>query len=368
MIPVQPNRIIRAGWNVTVISSPPAGWIPIDAQQVHQVLVFRALQIGDLLCAVPALQALRRALPVAHIALIGLPWATQFAQRYAGLIDEFIAFPGHPQLPERPSDRQGWPSLRRRLRARCADLAIQLQGSGELSNPIVRELGARVTVGYTRHTEVDGAGFFPYPDHGHESARLLALMAALGFETSGCQLSFPLLPADEAAWQATALAMPVQDKGYVCVHPGARDPARRWPVEAFARVADHLAAAFGVQVVLTGSTDEQALVRHVAKTMRHGSIQAALPWSIGAMAACMKGARLLVCNDSGVSHLAAGLGLPSVVVFRRDARERWAPPDRRLHRCVLDADGDRSDRVIAAARDLMHRPSAMGSGVDRYTS
>ncbi len=82
----------------------------------------------------------------------------------------------------------------------------------------------------------------------------------------------------------------------------------------------------------------------------------------------MKGARLLVCNDSGVSHLAAGVGLPSVVVFRRDARERWAPPDRRLHRSVLDADGDRSDRVIAAARDLMHLPSAMGSGVDRYTS
>ncbi len=342
---------------------------------MSEVLVFRALQVGDLLCAVPALQALRRALPVAHIALIGLPWATQFAQRYAGLIDEFIPFPGHAQLPERSADPHGWPSFRRRMRARCADLAIQLQGSGELSNPIVRELGARVTVGHARQAEGEGAGFFSYPDHGHESTRLLALMAALGFATDGCRLSFPLLPADEAEWQATALAMCVQDKRYVCVHPGARDPARRWPAEAFARVADHLAAAFDVDIVLTGSADEQALVQQLARTMRHGSIQAALPWSIGAMAACMKGARLLVCNDSGASHLAAGLGLPSVVVFRRDERERWGPPDRRLHRCVLDADGQQSDSVIAAASELMHlaagpgrRSSATGSGADRYTS
>ncbi len=345
---------------------PPPEW--------RQVLVFRALQLGDMLCAVPALQALRAALPAAHIALIGLPWAVQFAQRFAALIDEFIAFPGHPQLPEPASDPDGWPDFRRSLCERRADLAIQLQGSGELSNRIVREFGARTTVGYARDADADGPGFFPYPQYGHESARLLALMAALGFSTHGCRLAFPWQAADEAALQATGLPQQLQGRPYVCIHAGARDPARRWPTDAFAAVADSLADTFDLQVVLTGTADERRLADRLALAMRQAPIIAAQSWPIGAMAACIDGAQLLVCNDSGASHLAAALHVPSVVVFRQDTLDRWAPPDRRLHRCVLDIDGRRVAEVIAVARSQMRtavrsarRLSARDSAEDRYT-
>ncbi len=340
----------------------------------REVLVFRALQLGDMLCAVPALRALRAGWPRARIVLVGLPWAAQFAQRFDALVDEFIAFPGHPLLPEPAGDPDGWPEFRRRVRARRAELAIQLHGSGEVSNAIVREFGARRMTGLTRNHHATDAELFPYPEQGRESERLLALTSALGLHTGNRRLAFPLRAADDDELHATGVTAALAGRAYACVHAGARDPARRWPPAAFAAVADDLSEAFGLQVVLTGSGAEQALAQQVAAQMRHPAINAALPISIGAMAALMDGARLLVCNDTGASHLAAGLRLPSVVVFRADTRERWAPQDRRRHRCVLDPDGVRVRQVMASACRLMRdgasrRPhSARDSGSGRCTS
>jgi ADP-heptose:LPS heptosyltransferase len=71
------------------------------------------------------------------------------------------------------------------------------------------------------------------------------------------------------------------------------------------------------------------------------------------MAALMRGARLLVCNDTGVSHIAAGLGLKSVVIFSKADIARWAPLDRHNHRCIWDPDAERASVVLQHARALL---------------
>jgi ADP-heptose:LPS heptosyltransferase len=87
--------------------------------------------------------------------------------------------------------------------------------------------------------------------------------------------------------------------------------------------------------------------------MHRKPVDAAAPISIGAMAALMRKARLLLCNDTGVSHIAAGLKLKSVVVFSKADIARWAPLDRHSHRCIWDPGAERAAMVLQHARALL---------------
>jgi ADP-heptose:LPS heptosyltransferase len=98
-------------------------------------------------------------------------------------------------------------------------------------------------------------------------------------------------------------------------------------------VADSFAGD-GYRVVLTGTPDEAGIAADVAGRMRYGALNLAGRTSLGAMAALLSEASLLVSNDTGVSHLAAALHVPSVIVFIASDPDRWSPLDRRLHRVV----------------------------------
>src|SRR5205809_3567810 len=99
-----------------------------------KIAIFRALQLGDMLCAVPAIRALRHAYPQADIALIGLPWAESFVQRFKDYIDRFIVFPGYPGLPEQPFSQPEWDRFVTNMQQEQFDCILQMQGNGTIVN------------------------------------------------------------------------------------------------------------------------------------------------------------------------------------------------------------------------------------------
>lgn len=327
-------------------SSQPRAALCCEAAPPGRLVVLRALQLGDLLCAVPALRALRRAAPAAHIALVGLPWARDFVRRFGAYLDEFIEFPGYPGLPERPVDVRAVPRFLAEVQARAFDLSIQMHGDGRVSNGLVALFGARRQAGFgdaRAAPAAPGAAVLPYPSSLPEVQRLLLLVEWLGGAGQGEQLEFPLDAAEEAAWGRLRLVEGLTGD-YVCVHAGARDAARRWPVASFAEVSRVLAGR-GLRVVLTGDgDDDRERARAIARACPAPIIDLAGRTSLGVVAAAVRDARLVVCNDTGISHLAAAVRTPSVVVFLASDPERWAPLDRGRHRVVRDG----SEAVRAA--------------------
>jgi ADP-heptose:LPS heptosyltransferase len=303
-----------------------------------RIAVLRALQLGDLMCAVPALRALRAAWPSATITLIGLPWAATFVARFAHLVDRFVPFPGHPAMPERDADLAAFPPFLAAMQAERFDLVVQMHGRGDITNPLALLLGGRTTAGFfpREGSCPDPDRFRPWPEQGTEVERCLALVDFLGVPRQGEALEFPFQPGERMAVARLQRELGLAPGRYVCVHPGARLASRRWPPERFGAVAASLARD-GHRIVVTGSRDEAALCAHVAAAAGVHAVNLCERTSLGELAGLIGDARLLVCNDTGVSHLAAALRTPSVVVSCGADASRFAPADRARHRVIAFA-------------------------------
>ncbi|MFD0903822.1 glycosyltransferase family 9 protein [Actinomadura sediminis] len=289
----------------------PARDDPAGGGPGPRMLVLRALGLGDLLTAVPALRALRRgsrsaAGDGARIVLAA-PDALAPLARATGAVDAVLDTSGLDGPP---------------LRAGPVDTAVNLHGSGPESHRLLAatDPGRLLAFAHPEFPELGG----PEWDAGeHEAARWCRLVTAYGFDADPADLDLPRPQTPSPA------------PGAVVVHPGAAYPARRWPAERFAAVAAALRDA-GERVVVTGGAGETALARRVADLAGLGAdadLSGRTP--LPALAALIAGARLVVCGDTGVAHLATAYRTPSAVLFGPTPPDRWGPPPGRPEHAVL---------------------------------
>jgi ADP-heptose:LPS heptosyltransferase len=315
------------------VSKPPQSLLELPIKRIAIVRSLRGL--SDLLCAIPALRALRAAFPDAHITLIGLAKARPLVQRFKDYIDEFLEFPGYPGIPEVSPSVHQLPAFFTQVHSFGYDLALQMHGNGLITNSFSALLGARFNAGFyvPGHFCLDPNYFLPYPDSEPEIWRHLRLMDFLGIPLQGDELEFLLQEIDFLELNQIPEMRYLQQVKYICIHPSSNLSERQWSIEHFAKVGDAIATR-GYQVVLTGTIAEANLTEAISQRMQAQAINLAGKTSLGAMAALLIHAELLVCNDIGISHLAVALHVPSVVIFSSSQISRWAPLDRQRHRVL----------------------------------
>ena len=94
-------------------------------------------------------------------------------------------------------------------------------------------------------------------------------------------------------------------------------------------------------------------MRQVAAAMRRSPHDLCGRTDLGALGALVSGTALVVCNDTGISHVAAALQTPSVVISTGNNPARWAPIDRRLHRVLASDGGVAIEDVCRLAHELL---------------
>ncbi|WP_164701401.1 glycosyltransferase family 9 protein [Modestobacter sp. KNN46-3] len=271
-------------------------------------VVLRPLGLGDLLTGVPAIRGIRAAVPDHRLVLA----TTRALEPLAALIDAVDEV--LPAVELEPLDWAGPPP----------ELAVDLHGKGPASHVVVAGLRPQ------RLLTFDSPGYPGptwHPDE-HEVRRWCRLVSGgLGVDCDPDALDLAVPDVEP----------PVRD--VAVVHPGAAFPGRRWPAERFAAVARHLVAA-GLRVAITGGPAERHLALAVAEQAGLGeeAVLAGRTTSLE-LAAVVAAARVVVCGDTGVAHLATAYRRPSVVLFGPVSPALWGPPVRPQHVVCWHGDG-----------------------------
>ncbi len=148
-------------------------------------------------------------------------------------------------------------------------------------------------------------------------------------------------------------------------------PAREWPRPRFSAVGRELVGR-GLRVVVCGTAGERETVEQTARDIGPAAIGIAGRTDLPTLAALCAGAALAVCNDSGVAHLAAAVGTPTVQIYG-SASSAWTralgervrvvqrPPvcspcwQRRCRIGYGCLDAVTADHVVRACGDLLDR-------------
>ena len=294
-------------------------------KSVGSVLVVRQHnELGDMLCCVPLLRALKQHLPEAHITLVASPvnYAIMLHNPY---VDELLLY-----------DKRHVLQFRAHLKSRRFDLAfvpctvsvsvtsdviayiagaktrVGPQSLNGMENPSGFLHNVRVTLDWQQNTQV------------HQTERNLEILKPMGISTDDLRV-FVRLTDQEKTWAREFLLERCGNAtrliGY---HPGAGKPSNGWPADRFAELANNLSTKLGARTVVTCGPKDRELTETFLSRLSQRAV-VVQDRTIREVAAILDQLDLFITNDTGVMHVAGGTSVPVLSLFGPTDPNQWAP-------------------------------------------
>jgi len=271
--------------------------------------VLRLSSVGDIVLTEPAVAAIREAYPDADIGFA-------VKKQYRDLVASHPAVTRVHELDT--TSRNGTSEFVRELRDAGYSAVVDLHRNMR-TRRIVRAVGAPVVCSYRKRETGDALGvrLFRRPFRASKLLvrRYLDALAPLGVDAPTRVPRLHVSEDDAGSALGLLDGLGVGAGPFVAVVPGSVWATKRWPAANFAKLARGLDKELGLPVVLLGSSGERELCDGVAREAGGRSLNAAGSATLGETAAVIARARLFVGNDSGPTHMAMALGVPSVAIF-----------------------------------------------------
>lgn len=273
-----------------------------------KILVIRGGAIGDFILTLPALAALRQQFPQAHLEVLGYPHIVQLAQA-GGLVDRV-----------QPIEARGLASFF----ARNGELPEDLRDYFSEFNIIVSYLYDPDEIFQTNVKRCSPGLFIFGPHRPDETDRTHATTVFLKplerlaiFEAD----SVPRLALDPR---------PSSLDSMLALHPGSGSERKNWPEEKWAELIEHLLATTSANLLLVGGEAEGERLQRLAAALPPTRCVVAKSLPLAELARRLKPCVGFVGHDSGITHLAAAVGLPCVVLWADTVEGIWRPQGERV--------------------------------------
>ena len=306
----------------------PARW---DWSQVRKVLFVRLRSIGDTVLATSSVNALRRFLPEAQIDILVEDWVAPVLAEHPGL-SRVISLERNSLAARARNARE--------IRASGYDVVYNLHG-GTTSTFLTRASGARHRVGYESYQyaklhnhQAPSASFLWGQEKTHSVEQQLALLGWTGVPVTDRPATQLAIPQSAAfAIEERLRDSKLEGKRLALIHPAAAFATKQWAAENFARVVEYLERAGFSSVVIVGPGQDKVL----DELQRNCSAPVTtFNLSLPEVSALASRSELFVGNDSGIAHMAAAVGTPSVVIFGSSNIAHWRPWSRAESEVVFE--------------------------------
>ena len=280
---------------------------PSKREPPASILVIRPGGIGDAVLLIPTLAALMKTYPSAHVTIL--------AERRNAAIFAFC--PGIKNIFR----YDVFSEFRSALLARY-DLVIDTEQWHRFSAVVARLCRPKTLIGFAANERMrllTHAVRYSHDDY--EAASFLRLLEPLGISACEPEIPFLTIPQNAVA-RACERLEPLVGNPFVVIFPGASIPERRWGAKRFHALAER-ARAVGYAVVVVGGKDDKEQGDEIISD--DVGLNLAGATSLIETAVVLKKGQLLVSGDSGILHLAVGLGLPTVSLFGPGRAMKWAP-------------------------------------------
>lgn len=333
------------------------------------ILVIRLGLLGDMMCTTPMLEAIKKHFPGGRLCLLSNAYNRPVVARNP-FIDQIYTYIHSKDRQRNPrpgffaSLVDAW-RLKRNLKREHFDWIVVCNGGfNKPSVRIAQKLGGKI-ISATRE---DGSFEYrvDYPIYGllgepiqHEVVRTFKLLEPLGINSSELPPHLTLTP-DPAALKTARTHRPSSTaRPVIALHISARDPRREWPVARFAELTREIHQTMPATFWIIHAPNDAVRAETLQKELGGIAHELIAPMDTEALIASLALSSLVICQEGGILHLAAGLQVPTLGLFENTPEKTkgwypWGCP----HRLVTNAlpqghikDIAASD-VAAAALDL----------------